>query len=470
MNDTGCFVHYNMATMVGSQGCQDGVTPPPPLAAWQPTSLDTDAWAATCRAMGGTRIIYVAKHGCGFAAWRSRVPGYAYSVASVAPPNDVDVVAAFVKSARAANLGVGFYYSDATNAYCRVSGGFVQPGVAKPGQMNVTQAQYNAFVVAHLTELWSNYGALDEVWFDGGFDPALSGNLTRLLNDLQPNTVVFGGAGLNNNALRWIGTESGLAPYPTWSRTKAGANGQGDPDGDTWTPAETDFTLQKHVQVAQNRLDRHRHPLRIRRTHNPPPPPTTTTTTTPHIHPHHSGDAWFYSSSAGVHSPAELRHMYEQSSGANTGLIIDIAPFANGSVPLEQAAAASALGAFVRGCYGAPLASASGSYKIALPLGAATAVDRVQLREDQSKGQLVRAFSVTATLADGSTAPLCAGGSSIGNKYICVLATPVQATSLAFEATAAEGGDPAITEFAAFSCGALATDIDARWDGGATEF
>ena len=34
------------------------------------------------------------------------------------------------------------------------------------------------------------------------------------------------------------------APYPTWSRTAAGGNGQGDPDGDSWTPAETDFTLQ----------------------------------------------------------------------------------------------------------------------------------------------------------------------------------------------------------------------------------
>ena len=47
-----CFVHYNMATMAGLQGCQDGVTAPPALAAWQPTALDTDAWASTCKAMG----------------------------------------------------------------------------------------------------------------------------------------------------------------------------------------------------------------------------------------------------------------------------------------------------------------------------------------------------------------------------------------------------------------------------------
>jgi alpha-L-fucosidase len=60
------------ATMVGLQGCQDGVMVPPPLSLWQPTALDTDSWVATCKAMGGSRIIYVAKHGCGFAAWRSK--------------------------------------------------------------------------------------------------------------------------------------------------------------------------------------------------------------------------------------------------------------------------------------------------------------------------------------------------------------------------------------------------------------
>ena len=72
LNDTGCIVHYNMATMAGSQGCQAGTNVPPPLSAWQPTALDTDSWVKTCAAMGGTRIIYVAKHGCGFAAWKSK--------------------------------------------------------------------------------------------------------------------------------------------------------------------------------------------------------------------------------------------------------------------------------------------------------------------------------------------------------------------------------------------------------------
>lgn len=111
MKDTACFVTYNMATMVGSRGCRDNYTSPPPLEAWRPTALDTDAWAATCRAMGGTRMVFTAKHSCGFLAWRSN-SGYNYSVGFT--PDGTDVVAAFVKSARAAGLGVGFYCKTST--------------------------------------------------------------------------------------------------------------------------------------------------------------------------------------------------------------------------------------------------------------------------------------------------------------------------------------------------------------------
>ena len=108
-NDIACFVHWNMASMVGSQGCGSGA--PPPISAWAPTALDTDAWVRTCKSMGGSRIVYVAKHGCGFAAWRSNVTiaGYAYDVSHSAAP-DVDVVDRFVRSARSGGLGVGFYY------------------------------------------------------------------------------------------------------------------------------------------------------------------------------------------------------------------------------------------------------------------------------------------------------------------------------------------------------------------------
>ena len=143
---------------------------------------------------------------------------------------------------------------------------------------------------------------------------------------------------------------------------------------------------------------------------------------------------------AGVRSPAQLRTMYathptatvsssvlpslvasdaragryETSSGGNTGLIISIGPFANGSVPPDQAAAATALGEYIRRCYGAGKAVASGASSsdatnrtITIAPAKPAEIDRVQIREDQSQGQLVRGFRLTAKLANGTTTVLC---------------------------------------------------------------
>jgi hypothetical protein len=34
--------------------------------------------------------------------------------------------------------------------------------------MNITQSTYDDIVLHQLRELWTNYGNLDEIWFDGG--------------------------------------------------------------------------------------------------------------------------------------------------------------------------------------------------------------------------------------------------------------------------------------------------------------
>jgi hypothetical protein len=86
---------------------------------------------------------------------------YPYSVKFA--PNTTDVVSAFVASAKKAQVGFGFYYSVGSNAKCAACSGHVNAN-ALPGQLNVTQEQFDGLVIQQLTELWTLFGPLAEVW------------------------------------------------------------------------------------------------------------------------------------------------------------------------------------------------------------------------------------------------------------------------------------------------------------------
>lgn len=161
--------------------------------------------------------------------------------------------------------------------------------------------------------------------------------------------------------------------------------------------------------------------------------------------------------------------MYEASAGHNTALIIDFAPKPDGSLPTVQVTAAAALGSYISACYGSPVAqTAANASVVPLALPAPTSIDRVLVAEVLALGQLVRAFSVSATLANGTVAVLAAG-SSVGGKFIAVFPA-VTAVSLSLNVTAVAAAGPAgapyIAAFAAYSCDALidaaAADLDSR--------
>jgi hypothetical protein len=75
------------------------------------------------------------------------------------------------------------------------------------------------------------------------------------------------------------------------------------------------------------------------------------------------------------------------------------------------------LGAWVRGCYGSPLATTSGhggSFTLSLPAGAA--FDRFQLQEETVQGQRVRRYAIEASADGGGSWRGVAGGFAIGTK------------------------------------------------------
>ena len=138
--------------------------------------------------------------------------------------------------------------------------------------------------------------------------------------------------------------------------------------------------------------------------------------------------------------------MYHHSVGANGHLEIDFAIDRTGNVDPVHAAGYAAFGAWIRACYGTPvatgaLAPGATSFSLALPAGAV--VDRIQLEEDQSAGQTIISYVVEALVA-GAYVPFSAGV-TIGAKRIDVAAAASGATALRVSITAAYGTPTGLT-------------------------
>ena len=52
-----------------------------------------------------------------------------------------------------------------------------------PGQANVTQAEFEALALAQVNELWTEYGDLGEIWFDGGYGGDMAASIKALLRN-----------------------------------------------------------------------------------------------------------------------------------------------------------------------------------------------------------------------------------------------------------------------------------------------
>ncbi len=164
-------IHFNMATFFknGDPGCDaSNWAESSKPESFAPTALNVSQWVDSLKRLHIREAVLTAKHGCGFLLWPSNttLPGgapYTYHV-----PPELNVLEQFSSTLQAAGLGHGFYYSLTNNFYLNVHGHYVQNGTLLPGQQNVTQEQFEAIAEAQLTELWTSFGNLTEIWFDGG--------------------------------------------------------------------------------------------------------------------------------------------------------------------------------------------------------------------------------------------------------------------------------------------------------------
>ena len=163
----------------------------------------------------------------------------------------VNIVAEFAKEMSAAGLPHFFYYSLKDSFYQNaIQDNVKEPSTLIAGQVNVSQDEFEDISIAAITELWTQFGDLHEIWFDGGISDRIKGRVRGLLEKHQPNAVTMG-AGIEDdpNEVDWVGTESGMPPYPVWSTGCVTVSGSGNrgisPDNATdFCPKCGDCTLQ----------------------------------------------------------------------------------------------------------------------------------------------------------------------------------------------------------------------------------
>ena len=210
---------------------------------FNPSQLDCRQWAKTAKAAGAKGIIITAKHHDGFCLWPSK-----YSTHTVRESKwkngKGDVLKELSQACKEYGLKFGVYLSPWDRNH---------PKYGTP--------QYNEVFVNMMKEIFTNYGPIWELWWDGANGEGPNGKkqvydwdrFKKTVKTISPNTVVFSDVGPH---IRWVGNENGIAGKTNWNYldTVGFTPGAGAPKTDTlnsgnafgkaWIPAECDVSIR----------------------------------------------------------------------------------------------------------------------------------------------------------------------------------------------------------------------------------
>ncbi len=369
-----------------------------------PTNLDVEQWVRSAHELGAKYAVLVANHCTGFSLWQTKINDYC--TRSLAwKDGKGDIVADFIDACKKYNIKPGLYYSTAVNGYYDIS------DRKKHDYLTHYYQDYVRNVEAQVTELWSQYGDLFEIWFDGGIIPHEKGgpNLEPILKKYQPNAVCFQGPLSHPHNLRWVGTEEGLAPPNCWSTTNMGEGtfdgtkedydaGAGTPNGKYYCPAETDTPNRSLKSFG-------------------------------------GGWAWKKGQKKFVRSPEELLDCYIKSVGRNSNLLLGMAISPSGQFEDEEQFIE--FGKLLKKTFGRPITEKicekTDEKTIALTMPSDKQGKYLVLREKLDNGQLIREFNV---LVNGEKVY---ESECIGHKRIIPLTIP-QGSTVTVEITKALNG------------------------------
>ncbi|MDC1198341.1 alpha-L-fucosidase, partial [Algibacter sp.] len=140
-----------------------------------------DEWMEIAKLSGVKYIVLTTKHHNGFCMWDTKTTDFSI----MNTPYGKDIVKEYVDACRRHGLKVGFYFSPEDFHFQREMGLEVRR-VGRTAEEKPLIAIYNK---KQLDELFTNYGPIDVVFFDGGEKEML----TQYIHTLQPECLVTRG-------------------------------------------------------------------------------------------------------------------------------------------------------------------------------------------------------------------------------------------------------------------------------------
>ncbi len=196
-------------------------------------NLDTDQWCEAMKSAGMKMVIITVKHHDGFVLWQSRYTKHGI-MSSPFKEGKGDVLKELSASCQKFGLKLGVYLSPADLYQIENREGLYgnlseysdriipRPIEGRPFENKTTFTfkvdDYNEYFLNQLFELLTEYGPIDEVWFDGAHPKRKGGQKynyiawKELISTLAPKAVVFG-----KQDIRWCGNESGGTRETEWN-------------------------------------------------------------------------------------------------------------------------------------------------------------------------------------------------------------------------------------------------------------
>ncbi|WP_316831466.1 alpha-L-fucosidase [Pedobacter aquatilis] len=193
------FFHFGINTFTNKEwgdGKED-------ISIFDPEQLDAEQWIKVVKDAGFRQVIITAKHYDGFCLWPSKYT--THTIEHTPYKNGKgDIVKEVANACRKYDIGFGIYLS--------------------PWDRNSAtygSDDYNTYFTNQLRELLTQYGKVDEVWFDGANGEGPNGKKQvydfnswyALIRKLQPQAVIA----VQGPDVRWVGTESGVGRETEWS-------------------------------------------------------------------------------------------------------------------------------------------------------------------------------------------------------------------------------------------------------------